>query len=391
MPWKQHDVMHQKEAFVMAVLREEAPFVELCRQFKISTVTGYYWRDRFLAEGRAGLLERSRRPKAHPCQLKEEVICELVRLKHQHPSFGPEKVATIYQRIHGAAPSLSSIKRVFARAGLVKPRRVRLRRDPGAQPAIVHRPCAPNQLWTVDFKGWWRTSEGRCEPLTVRDGYSRFVLGVQAMATTRTDAVKPLFERWFEQFGLPDSIHTDNGSPFASTSSPLGLSRLSAWWTVLGIRLSRSRPGHPQDNGGHERMHRDLEDCVQPLVTQAGASAQALLEQWQHEFNHIRPHRALQMRCPHELYQPSPKRYQGTPQLIDYGPEFTSRMVSAQGVIRLFDRPYFLSSALAGWNVGLKRLDHHQLEVWFDSLTLGLIDTQLSRFIWARPHEAPVS
>jgi hypothetical protein len=211
------------------------------------------------------------------------------------------------------------------------------------------------------------------------------------MATTRTEAVRQQFERWFEQYGLPEVIHTDNGAPFASTAAPLGLSRLSAWWTALGIRVSRSRPGHPQDNGGHERMHRDLEDGVRPLIGHVGLEAQAILDEWQHEFNFVRPHRALQMRCPSEVYRRSDRAYAGTPDQIDYGAGFASRLVSRCGDIFLGGQRFFITTALDGWNVGLKSTHLGHYQVWFDYLLLGLIDPAAARFIWARPDEAPVS
>lgn len=390
MPWKTSNVMDQKEQFVIESLQHGAKFTTVCRRYGISPVTGYLWRERFLREGRAGLHERSRRPKQHPDQLKEEVICEIVRLKQAHRTFGPDKVRTVYERAHGSAPSLSSFKRVLAKAGMVQPRRVRPRSDPTDRPQVLLRPQAPNDIWSTDFKGWWPTAEGRCEPLTVRDCYSRFVVGVAPMATTRTTAVRAQFERWFEQYGLPQVIHTDNGAPFACTRSPLGLSQLSAWWVALGIRLSRGRPGHPQDNGGHERMHRDLEEAVQPAVARAGTCAQALLEQWRHEFNCVRPHQALGMRCPNEVYRPSPRRYAGTPDLIDYGPHFESRQVGGNGAIMVRRQHYFISGALQGWNIGLKPQTTEVLEVWFDCLLLGHLDLKAARFIWARPDEAPV-
>lgn len=391
MPWKQSDVMDQKLKFVLECLREEAAFTDLCREYGISPVTGRLWRQRFMREGIAGLHERSRRPKHSPGQLAEEVICRIVKLKHAHPRFGPEIIRTLYERAYGAAPSISSCKRVLAKAGLVEPRKVRARSDPASRSPVILRPTAPNQIWTADFKGWWRTQDGRCEPLTVRDCYSRFVLGAQAMATTRTAAVRSQFERWFEQYGLPQVIHTDNGPPFAGTGAPLGLSQLSAWWIALGIQISRSRPGHPQDNGGHERMHRDLEDGVQPLVSRAGVHAQAILDHWREEFNCVRPHRSLQMRCPHEVYQPSPRRYEGTPEAIDYGPQFESRRVGHSGDIHFGRCRVFVTTALAGWNIGLKPLDQSRFELWFDSLYLGQLDAELARFIWARPDEAPVT
>jgi transposase InsO family protein len=338
-----------------------------------------------------GLHERSRRPKHSPQQLDEATVCRMIKLKTAHPRFGPEMLRVLYGKAYGAPPSLSSFKRVLGKAGLVQHRKVRRRVDPAAIPAVVLRPPAPNHIWSTDFKGWWPTADGRCEPLTVRDCYSRYVLGAQAMATTRTQAVRAQFERWFEQYGLPQVIHSDNGAPFASTRAPLGLSQLSAWWVALGIQLSRSRPGHPQDNGGHERMHRDLEDGVQPLIGTAGSDAQTILDHWREEFNCVRPHRSLQMRCPSEVYRPSERKYQGTPELIDYGPGFDSRLVSDKGLICVGGTRYFVTHALTGWNVGLKPNSPTRFEVWFDCLYLGELDLEVARFIWASPDEAPVT
>lgn len=391
MPWKESNAMDQKLKFVLECMRGDVAFADLCREYGISPVTGRLWRERFVQEGMGGLHERSRRPKCSPTQLPEDVICRIIKLKQAHPRFGPEIIRQLYERAYGSAPSVSSCKRVLGKAGLVQPRKIRRRSDPASQAKVILRPTAPNHIWTSDLKGWWPTQDGRCEPLTVRDAYSRFVLGAQAMATTRTEAVRAQFERWFEQYGLPQVIHTDNGAPFASSSAPLGLSQLSAWWIALGIQISRSRPGCPQDNGGHERMHRDLEDGVQPLIGRTGPHAQAILDQWREEFNCVRPHRSLQMRCPNEVYHKSERRYEGTPDEIDYGPELESRRVSATGEIKIANRGFFLTTALARWNVGLKPRGPTRFEVWFDHLRLGELDTEVARFIWARPDEAPVT
>lgn len=391
MPWKERDVMDQKLAFVLKSLQEDVVFVDLCAEYEVSAPTGRMWKKRFLEEGMDGLRERSRRPKRCPQQLEEETVCRIIKLKMAHPRFGPEMLRVLYQKGYGAPPSLSTFKRVLGKAGLVQHRKVRRRQDPATLPKVVLRATAPNQIWTTDFKGWWRTDQGRCEPLTVRDCYSRYVLGAQAMATTRTEAVRAQFERWFEQYGLPQVIHSDNGVPFASTRAPLGLSQLSAWWVALGIQISRSRPAHPQDNGAHERMHRDLEDGVQPLVTHAGADAQALLDCWKEEFNCVRPHRSLQMRCPNELYRCSERKYEGTPDEIEYGSGFDSRRVSNRGEIRVNQTRFFISNALAGWNVGLKTVNPSRLQLWFDCLLLGELDLEVARFIWASPDEAPVT
>ncbi len=186
----------------------------------------------------------------------------------------------------------------------------------------------------------------------MRDEHSRYVLELRAMESAGTDKVRQSFERLFERAGLPEAIRSDNGAPFASVHGLLGLSRLSAWWVALGIDLERGRPGHPQDNAAHERMHRDISREIEAL----GQSDQEAMDIWRHSFNYERPHEALLMRCPSELYRFSERKYQGTPEDLDY-PQMCSRRVSAQGTIKLDGQTLFLSSALAGWSVGLEA-DH---------------------------------
>jgi hypothetical protein len=204
------------------------------------------------------------------------------------------------------------------------------------------------------------------------------------MENSRSETVRRSFEQLFERSGLPQAIRSDNGAPFASVQALLGLSRLSAWWVALGIELERGRPGHPQDNGAHERMHRDISREIEAM----GESDQDAMDLWRQNFNHQRPHEALGMRCPAELYRPSPRKYEGTPHELDYA-QMCSRRVSADGVIKGDNEPLFLSTALAGWNVGLKPLASDRLEVWFGRLLLGEIDLASSNFIRAdiRPNK----
>src|SRR6266513_3492994 len=214
-------------------------------------------RERFRRKGLAGMAQESRRPKSHSEQLPEEEVCEIVRLKLAHAAWGPRKIRELYLRRHGEVASESTFKRVLERTGLTQKRR--RRRAPEAGRLSNGREAAAlNEVWTVDFKGWWRNGDKRCEPLTVRDEYSRYLLAVRAVEDARSETVRKSFERIFERHGLPEAIRSDNGSPFASRQGPFGLSRLSAWWVVLGIDLERGRPGHPQDNAGHERMHQDI-------------------------------------------------------------------------------------------------------------------------------------
>ena len=242
----------------------------------------------------------------------------------------------------------------------------------------------PNEVWTVDFKGWWRSWGKRCEPLTVRDEYSRYVLELRALENARSETVRKSFERLFERRGLPQAIRSDNGSPFASVHGLFGLSRLSAWWVALGIDLERGRPGHPQDNGAHERMHHDISCEIETL----GESDQVALDLWRQTFNYERPHEALAMRCPGEVYIASARKYEGTPEDFDY-PQMCTRRVGQRGTIKVDAQRLFLSTSLAGWSVGLKPIAADLLEVWFGRLLLGQIDLSTSNFIRAdiRPNK----
>jgi transposase InsO family protein len=281
-------------------------------------------------------------------------------------------------------PSESSFKRVLERAGLVQPRRLRLRAEAGRL-FTGRRAQAANEIWTVDFKGWWRVAEGgRCEPLTVRDEFSRYVLEVRALVDARTETVRRCFERLFEQKGLPQAIRSDNGVPFASTSSVLGLSRLSAWWVALGIDLERGRKGCPQDNGAHERLHLDIQ---RELRGRNVPDQQASFDEWRRSFNHERPHEALGMKCPAQVYERSPRKYEGGPEDLAYDlPE--RRRVNQLGEISWNQQRVFISSALAGWSLGLAPAGTGSWQVWFGQLLLGHLEEQTGAF---RRIDAPVA
>jgi hypothetical protein len=233
----------------------------------------------------------------------------------------------------------------------------------------------------VDFKGWWRTGNGqRCEPLTVRDEHSRFVLCVQSMQTTQTEAVREVFERLFKTHGLPKAIRSDNGSPFASSSAVLGLSRLSAWWVALGIDLERGRPGKPQDNGSHERMHLDIRNELECHAQEDLKTQQAAFDIWMYTFNQERPHEALGMLCPAQVYKPSIRKYSDTPENIVY-PGKIARVVHTSGYISLHGLKIPISTALKGWSVGLLPINNDTYDVFFAQLRIGLIEKSTAAFI----------
>jgi putative transposase len=353
-------------------------FRELCREYGISPKTGYKWRERFIRQGLSGLEDLSRRPRGHADELGEAVICEIVRLKQAHPHWGPRKIQALYQRQRGGeVPSESSFKRVLERAGLTEPRGLRRSVETGRM-GQGRKATQPNEIWSVDFKGWWRDRAGlRVEPLTVRDEHSRMLLEMRALENVRTATVRACFERLFERYGLPGAIRSDNGAPFASTRGLHGLSRLSAWWLVLGIDLERGRPGCPQDNGAHERMHLDVR---RELEAGRVGREQAAFDLWREEYNTQRPHEALAMRVPAEVYQRSERRYKGTPTEVDYGGMETRKVRDKTGEIGYRRERIMITSAIGGWTVGLSPEKNGLVEVWFSKLLLGFIDPATASF-----------
>jgi putative transposase len=353
-------------------------FRELCRAYGISAKTGYKWRARFVQHGLSGLNDLSRRPHGHAAELGEAVVCAMVRLKQAHPHWGPRKIQALYQRKHGGeVPSESSFKRVLERAGLTVSRRVRRSTETGRL-GSGRKASAPNEVWSVDFKGWWKDRDGlRVEPLTVRDEHSRMLLEMRALENIKTATLRTCFERLFERYGLPGVIRSDNGAPFASARGLHGLSRLSAWWLVLGIDLERSRPGCPQDNGAHERMHLDIR---RELEGGRVGRDQAAFDLWREEYNTERPHEALGMRVPAEVYERSARRYEGTPTEIDYGGMETRKVRAKTGAIGYQKERIMITSAIGGWTVGLSPQVNGLVEVWFSKMLLGHIDPETASF-----------
>jgi transposase InsO family protein len=375
MPWRKIEAMDQKMEFCLKSLRG-GNFRELCRSYGISAKTGYKWRERFLERGYVGLEELSRRPHSQPEQLAVEEVCAIVRLKKEFPFWGARKIQELYRRRYGQRVSESTIKRILERSGLVQKGKERKASQSGRL-SKGRKAQGVNEVWTVDFKGWWWHKGQRRQPLSVRDEYSRYILGLESLEGGSTESVRKSFESLFERYGLPLAIRSDNGSPFASSQSVWGLSRLSAWWMALGIELERSRPGHPQDNGAHERMHRDIGLELEALER----GDQASLDLWRQQYNEQRPHQGLGMRYPSEVYQKSKRRYQPVEQL-QYD-KMASRKVRSSGAISWNDRALLISKSLAGWNVGLQSDAQGEIEVWFARLLLGWIEPESRIFFRA--------
>jgi putative transposase len=378
MPWITNTMTDQRKEFVRKALAKDANLSALCREYGITRKTGRQWRQRAREGGLHNLRELSRRPLRSPTQLREEDLCYLVRLKMAWPTWGPKKLSQLFREGRKMPLAVSTCHRVLKAAGLIKERKKRVRR-PASLVIGASIPFAPNDVWTVDFKGWWRLADGnRCQPLTVRDAFSRCILTAYVPCNGRTSAIAAEFHRLFLAHGLPKVIKSDNGPPFATTAAPLGLSQLSAGWVALGIQLEHSRPAHPQDNGAHERMHRDIEAEVAAHVQVDAVAQQAALDVWRREYNEVRPHEALKGRRPAQLYHNSPRSFSGEAITLDYGPGYLPRLVGRQGSIRFRNKVIFLSAALAHWHVGLRILPNQILEVWFNYLLVGILRLKLT-------------
>lgn len=387
MPWKETCVVDQRTEFVLRALRNVESFAELCQEYKISRKTGYKWKDRFLQDGLSGLGDQSRRPDSSPSEVKESMVCRIVKLKNAHLSWGARKLRAVLERTtpKEELPSESSFKRILEKAGLVEHRR----RMPAEQASRLQTPAKaerPNHVWTIDFKGWWYTRDRtRFEPLTIRDDFSRYVLCAQALDDARTETVRRQMIHTFERHGLPEVIRSDNGAPFAAVNSPLGLSRLSAWWLSLGINLDRIPPGRPDQNGGHERMHRDMAWEIEARASDDAATQQAELDVWRRTFNEERPHEALAMRTPCDVYHTSPRKFDPAPVELEYRRDFLVRKVKRNGDVKFRRTSISVSTALGGFEVGLEPIKDNRFAVWFCKLCLGQIDLEAQKFRAAAP------
>ena len=368
--------MSQKIEFVDRATAKGANVSALCREFSIARETGYKWLRRFRAHGYDGLEEGSRRPKEAPLATAEDVVVAIVEARSKHPSWGPIKLATLLKRTLGDdVPAPRTIARVLKRFGQIRKRPARrVLNLVERAPEVVAK--ASNDVWTIDFKGWWRTLDGsRCDPLTVRDAFSRYVLCVSILETNSA-SVRAELGRLFRKHGVPKAIQCDNGSPFISVQSRAGLTTLSAWWVSLGIQIVRSRPSSPQDNGGHERMHRDLAIDVESRPATNTAMQQRACDKWRQEFNHVRPHDALGGRVPAEVYKPivTAPRVMPPP----YAENWIVRRVKRNGVLSVNSSVTFLSTALRGYQVALQPLGGLRHRVWFYGLELGDIELEPS-------------
>jgi transposase InsO family protein len=375
MPWKESSVMEERLRFVARLLDGEA-MTDLCREFGISRKTGYKIFDRYREHGLEALSDRSRRPVRCAQQLPQQIESLIVNLKRDKPHWGARKLRELLiRRLSNdvRVPAKSTIHAVLDRHGLVK--RIGRTRHRATGTALSQG-SVPNDLWCADFKGEFKLGNGRyCYPLTVTDHASRFLLLCEALESTRENTAITAFQRLFAERGLPFSIRSDNGVPFASPNALFNLSKLSVWWLRLGIAIERIKPGHPQQNGRHERMHLTLKKEATRPPGMNSLQQQGRFDAFVHEFNTERPHEALAMKCPAELYSASPRSYTGLGDL-DYPLHDRDILVTSCGRICMHRKKINVSAVLAGQKLGIKEVDDGIWLVSFMQYDLGYIDLE---------------
>ena len=385
MPWKETSVMDERMRFIGRLLSGEK-MAQLCKEFGISRVTGHKLWNRYKQDGSRGIYDRSRAPHKHPNQVPFEVEQLIVRLKKERPKWGAPKIRELVSNKYPSIklPATSTVHCVLDRHGLVDKQRKRNKYR--ATATYLSIPREPNDLWCTDFKGQFGMgNHDYCFPLTLSDFVSRYVISCEALSSTEVNPCFAIFEEAFQEYGLPLAIRSDNGTPFASGNSTWNLTRLSVWWIRLGIKLERIKPGNPQQNGRHERMHRTLKlEATKPASSNL-LQQQERFDHFKNEFNFERPHQAIDMKYPADVYKKSLRPYQG---LLDvtYPGYDKSLLISNCGRVCLGKQKVHISKAFANQPVGLKEVDSGIWQVDFMSYTLGFFDEESDKFA---PSEDP--
>jgi len=377
MSWKEMSAMEKRKKFCLDMLKGEESVSELCRRHDISRPTGYKWFARFMRNGENGLEDLSRAPHANPRCHSEDMRELFLSARGLHPRWGPKKLLAWLQcrnRDVERWPCPSTVGEWLKSAGLVISRRRRNHASPTR--SGLTKPDKCNRVWYTDFKGWFRLGNGRrCDPLTISEGYSRYLLRCQGYHGQKTEDAKRLFRAVFEEFGLPEVIRSDNGIPFASVGLG-GLSRLSTWWMKLGIVPERIEPGKPYQNGSHERMHRTLKEETQKPPERNLRSQQRRFDAFREEYNEERPHEALGQRPPKEFYEPSPRLYPSREPEPEYPSVMKVRRVRHNGEIKWRGQYLYVTGVLTGEPVGLEQEDERYWTLYFCDVPLAIVDDE---------------
>jgi transposase InsO family protein len=371
--------MDQKIQLIVDYQRHAMSISELSQLYGVSRRVVYKWIDRYLKYGPDGLHDRSRKPVHSPRHTPEHIVNALLEARTRHPSWGPKKLLPLLAKRYPLAelPARTTAFEILGRHGMIaKKRQRRSIGHPGKPTTAI---LAPNDLWCADFKGHFKTGDGRyCYPLTITDAHSRFLLACQALNSTAVHEAKPVFTRVFKEFGLPLRIRTDNGVPFA-TNTLARLSTLSAWWIRLGVMPELIEPGKPQQNARHERMHRTLKaETTRPAAGNLRAQ-QRKFNRFIDEFNNERPHEALDMHAPTEIYTPSTREMPNRLPALEYPDRFEVRLVSANGGVRWHKQWVNVSSVCAGEYVGFEEIDDGVWNVYFGPLKLGRFNERVMK------------
>jgi putative transposase len=372
-PWKETSAVDERVRFIADYLAGVDSMTELAERYGVSRQTAYLWVKRYVAEGPTGLHDRSRRPHTRPNATAPVVVDALLAARHRHPTWGPKKLLGREWPL-AERPALSTASAIRKKAGLVaSPLRRRRPGHPGPPPSPI---AAPNALWTIDFKGQFRTGDGQwCYPLTLIDSCSRYVLACQALPSTETRGARRVLERVFREYGVPDRIRSDNGVPFATVWAAARLSSLAIWWIRLGIVPELIEPGRPAQNGRHERFHRTLKrETAEPPAATLGRQ-QRLFTAYRQHFNHERPHEALGQLVPGDLYRPSTRAYpRELPPLI-YPDDSLVRQVDTSGSIRwAINRRVYISHVLTDQEIAFRPVVDGLWAVYFGPVLLGHFD-----------------
>jgi transposase InsO family protein len=380
MPWREMSPMEQRLEFIHEYESELFTMTELATQYGISRKTAYKWLARYQADGAPGLTDRSRRPRQHPNATDPALVEALVAVRQRHPHWGPTKLLAVARRRQPQAtwPARATVAAMLKRQGLSAPRR-RSPRLPHGQALPLTPATRPNEVWTTDFKGEFRTGDGLyCYPLTLRDGFSRLVLRCDGFLRRTTEATRRGFERAFRDYGLPDRIRSDNGGPFASPG--LGrLSQLNVWWIRLGIIPERIAPGHPEQNGSHEQFHAVLAaETARPPAPNCAAQQQRF-RRFCRVYNEQRPHEALADQPPASCYEPSRRALPARVPPVDYAGHMEVRLVSSNGCISWKHKALFVAEPLAGEHVAFEEVDDGVWTVYFATVALARYDERHHR------------
>jgi transposase InsO family protein len=387
MPWNTTSKIEQRRQLVSALLHGKTPCGVLCQERGISPKTAYKWLRRFEENGRAGLSDQSRAARRLFNRPAAIWLKRVWRWRQRHPSWGAPKLHWSLKRRFGSKglPSESAISRWLKKWGLTRRRRRRSHKGPMIKRPVLTEAREPNEVWTADFKGAFRTGDGtRLEPLTVRDLASRYALAVDLMTRPKVEECQWAFARIFTQYGLPTVIRVDNGSPFGSTGA-LGLTRLSAWWVKLGIRVEFTAPGHPEQNGAHEQFHRVYKDETLSPPARSLRQQRKRSELWRRQYNRERPHESLQMRVPAQVYRKSRRKMAGTLKPWRYAEGWPSRLVRSKGMVSFQGQGRFVGQAFEGDRIGLKAAGGGVWEVYFGPLRVGELwdwETSGIRALW---------